>query len=228
MPRHIRLGLVAFSLVLVVGISYYYNLQKHINQLVRPEPEPHQPYLADQPAYSETAPVKQVSLFFRSVTNEGQIELEKRNIHSSDEVAVEAKQIIAELIAGSKEGREAVLPPETKLREIFITGKGLAVVDLTKEASGNHPGGISQEIASIYAVVDSLVENLPSVEKVQILIEGTEVETLAGHVDLTRPLSQDLSLISAVTNPDANREAEGASDQTDRASPHVSKITTTK
>jgi spore germination protein GerM len=228
MPRHIRLGLVAFSLVLVLGLSYYYNLQKRINQLVHPEPEPAQPYLVDRPAYSETAPMKQVSLFFRSVTKEGMLELERRKIYSSDQVAVEAKQIVAELIAGSKEGWDAVLPPETKLREVFLTSEGLAVVDLTKEASSNHPGGISQEIASIYAVVDSLIENLPSVQQVQILVEGIEAETLAGHVDLTHPFSRDLSIVSAVTNLDRNGEAEGTSHQRDRALPAVSGINTPK
>ena len=32
--------------------------------------------------------------------------------------------------------------------------------------------------------------NLPAITAVQILIDGQEVETLAGHVDLRRPLSQ--------------------------------------
>jgi hypothetical protein len=198
MPRHIKLGLVAFSLVLIFGISYYYNLQKRIQELVHPEPQTPEPYLVDRPVYPETAAMKSVRLFFPSLTKEGLLEPEERKIYSSDQVAVEAKQIVAELIAGSKERRDPPLPAETKLREVFITPEGLAVVDLTKEAASNHPGGISQEITSIYAIVNSLTQNLPSVERVQILLEGGEAETLAGHLDLTRPFLPDLSLLPSV------------------------------
>lgn len=196
MPRHIKLGLVFLGLVLVLGISYYYNLQKHISQLVRPPQEPPQPYLVDKPVFSETAPLKRVRIFFPSKSRDGLLEPEEREIHSSDQISAEAKQIIAELIAGSKEGHSAAIPPETKLREVFVSEEGLAVVDLTKEVSVNHPGGLTQEVSSIYAIVNSLTENLPSIQKVQILIEGAEAETLAGHIDLSRPLRQDLSMTS--------------------------------
>ena len=195
MPRHIRLGLVFFGLVLVLGISYYYNLQKHISRLVRPPQEPPQPYLMDKPVFSETAPLKRIKIFFPSKTEDGLLEPEEREIHSSDQ-ASEAKQIITELISGSKEGRAAAISPETKLREVFISGETLTVVDLTKEASVNHPGGLTQEVSSIYAIVNSLTRNLPSIERVQILIEGAEAETLAGHIDLSQPLRQDLSMTS--------------------------------
>jgi spore germination protein GerM len=194
MPRHIKLGLIFFGLVLVLGISYYYNLQKRVGRLVRPPQEPSQPYLVDKPVFSETAPLKKVRVFLPSKSKDGLLEPEEREIHSSDQVSAEAKQIIAELIAGSKEGRGAAIPPETKLREIFISGEALAVVDLTKEVSANHPGGLIQEVSSIYAIVNSLTENLPSIRRVQILVEGAEAETLAGHIDLSKPLRQDLSM----------------------------------
>ena len=42
---------------------------------------------------------------------------------------------------------------------------------------------------------------LPAIQRVQILIDGREADTLAGHVDLRRPLQQDLSL---VRDPAAN------------------------
>ena len=70
------------------------------------------------------------------------------------------------------------------------------MVDLTKEVSANHPGGLIQEVSSIYAIVNSLTENLPSIRRVQILVEGAEAETLAGHIDLSKPLRQDLSMTS--------------------------------
>jgi len=150
----------------------------------------------DKPVFSETAPLKRVRVFFPSKSKDGLLEPEEREIHSSDQVSAEAKQIIAELIAGSKEGRGAAIPSETKLREVFVSGEALAVVDLTKEVSVNHPGGLTQEVSSIYAIVNSLTENLPSIQRVQILVEGAEAETLAGHIDLSQPMGQDLSMTS--------------------------------
>ena len=41
-------------------------------------------------------------------------------------------------------------------------------------------------------LVDALTVNLPAISAVQVLIDGREVETLAGHVDLRRPLSKNL------------------------------------
>ena len=83
---------------------------------------------------------------------------------------------------------------ETGLRELFVTPQGLAVVDFTQEASSRHPGGLTMELASIYSVVNSLTQNVGKIGRVQILIEGAEAETLAGHIDLSHPFSEDLSM----------------------------------
>ena len=51
----------------------------------------------------------------------------------------------------------------------------------------------------MYAVVNSLTANFPAVKRVQILVEDRQVTTLAGHVDLTRPLASDMTfLVGAV------------------------------
>ena len=67
-------------------------------------------------------------------------------------------------------------------------------MDLTQEASLHHSGGLTMELASIYSVVNSLTQNVTGIHQVQILIEGAEAETLAGHIDLSRPFSEDLSM----------------------------------
>ena len=196
MPRHIKFGLIFLAITLGLGVSYYYNLRKRISQFVHASQETPQPYLGVKPVFPKTAPLKRVKLFFSSRSRDGLLEVEEREIYSAQPASAEAKQIVAELIAGSKQGYVAPLAPETKLREVFIMDSGLAVVDLTKEASLNHPGGLTQEVSSIYAIVNSLTQNLPSVKRVQILIEGLESETLAGHIDLSHPLSEDLSMTS--------------------------------
>jgi Sporulation and spore germination len=193
MPRHILFGLIFLALISLVGVSYYYDLQKRIQEVVRPGSEP-APYLAIPPAISPSAPLRKVKLFFPSSRPDNLLEVEERYIRSSDLPSEEAKQLIAELISGSRERRLPALPSETGLRELFVTAQGLAVVDLTKEASVRHPGGLAMELASIYSVVNSLTQNVGKIGQVQILIEGAEAETLAGHIDLSHPFSEDLSM----------------------------------
>jgi hypothetical protein len=194
MPRHLKYGLLALLIITTLGVAYYFNLQGRIRRLVLPTREPVQPFLSGRPYFPESAPTRRVTLFFPSRVRDGMLEPELRDIHSSAQWTEEAKQIIGELIRGSSEGRPPALPMETRLRSVYWAGEGLCVVDLTREASHHHPGGLTSEVSSVYAVVNSLTENLTAVRKVQILIEGNEVDTLAGHVDIGRPLLQDLSM----------------------------------
>jgi spore germination protein GerM len=78
---------------------------------------------------------------------------------------------------------------------VFVTDQGDAYVDLSREITANHPGGTLSEILTVYAVVNSLTANLPAIRSVQLLVEGKEVATLAGHVDLRRPLTKNLSWV---------------------------------
>jgi hypothetical protein len=69
-------------------------------------------------------------------------------------------------------------------------------VDLSAEISTAHPGGTTNEILTVYAIVNALTVNLPAISGVQLLVNGQEVDTLAGHIDLRRPLQQDLRWVS--------------------------------
>ena len=83
------------------------------------------------------------------------------------------------------------------------------MVDFTKEVSSKHPGGITQELASVYSIVYSQTQNVAGVKNVQILIGGTDVETLAGHVDISRPIGEDLSMTSMASGHSKHLGNEG-------------------
>ncbi|HMD30514.1 MAG TPA: hypothetical protein VKG84_01305, partial [Candidatus Acidoferrales bacterium] len=57
------------------------------------------------------------------------------------------------------------------------------------------PSGISTEQLAVDAIVHTLHAAVPQVRLLKILIAGQEVETLAGHVDLTSAF--DLSAMTA-------------------------------
>ncbi|MBC7339263.1 MAG: GerMN domain-containing protein [Firmicutes bacterium] len=50
------------------------------------------------------------------------------------------------------------------------------------------------EALAVAAIVNTLTE-FPQIRQVQILVEGKQVESLAGHVDVSRPLTRNEKLI---------------------------------
>lgn len=97
----------------------------------------------------------------------------------------------------------------TKVRQIFVADDGTAFVDLSKEAIANHRGGSLDELFAVYALVNAVTVNLPAIKSVQILIDGQEVDTLAGHVDLRHPLAKNMRWVQ-VSGPPTRTEDGGS------------------
>ena len=108
-----------------------------------------------------------------------------------ESTAEQARRIIEAQIAPAPTSQVSAIPAGTKLRTVFFTKAGEIYVDLSAELQTNHPGGTTNETLTVYALVSALTSNLPAVTGVQILVEGKEVDTLAGHLDLRRPIEQD-------------------------------------
>jgi hypothetical protein len=81
------------------------------------------------------------------------------------------------------------------LRAFYLTDRGDAFVDLSSEVVSAHPGGSATELLTVYALVNAVTANLPAVQRVQILVDGKEVDTIAGHVDVRRPLTREMTLV---------------------------------
>jgi len=89
----------------------------------------------------------------------------------------------------------SAIPAGVTLRDVFITERGDAFVDLSGDITAKHPGGSLDEIFTVYTLVNALTVNLPAIQRVQILVDGKEVDTLAGHVDLRHPLAKSLEWV---------------------------------
>jgi spore germination protein GerM len=120
---------------------------------------------------------------------------EKREILKRSEVKEEAKETIVELIKGPKGKLIPTLPPQTKLLSLQFDEEGVAKVNFNKALSKDHPGGSSGEMMTVYSIVNSLTLNFPQIKRVQILIEGKAIETIAGHLSLKQPVSSNRELI---------------------------------
>ena len=107
----------------------------------------------------------------------------------------QAREIVAAQIAPVVEPLVSAIPPGTTLRAVFITKSGDAYVDLSREVRAAHPGGTVNELLTVYTIVNALTVNLPAVTGVQVLVDGKEVDTLSGHIDLRGPLAKNLTWV---------------------------------
>ena len=119
----------------------------------------------------------------------------QREVAFGETVLEQAKQIVTAQLAAGPAPLVSAIPPSTTLRAIYLTERGDAFVDLSATARTAHTGGALEELFTVYSIVNALTTNLPAVKRVQILIEGKEVDTLAGHVDLRHPLQKNLKWV---------------------------------
>lgn len=101
-----------------------------------------------------------------------------------------ARQAVNELIKGPENSDfYRTIPEGTQVNEVYIADD-IVYIDLSEEIFKNHPGGSSGELMTVYSIVNTLTE-IPPIKGVQILVEGNEMESLVGHVDISMPLLRD-------------------------------------
>jgi spore germination protein GerM len=118
-----------------------------------------------------------------------------REVAYADGALAQAQEIVTAQIAPVTAPLVSAIPAGTQLRAIYLTGKGEAYVDLSKEVATAHTGGTLDELLTVYTIVNALTANLPAVTAVQILVDGKEVDTLVGRIDLRRPLARNPGLV---------------------------------
>jgi len=172
-----------FLLGAAVSLTILFFFRQEINQLLGPK-------------FAKPVPSKGKGVVLYFSDGEGEYLIgEKREIIRKGLVEKEATEMIDELMKGPKGKLLPTLPRETKLLALQLNADGVAKVNFNQSLSRNHPGGSSAEVMTVYSIVNSLVLNFPEIKRVQILIEGKEVETLTGHLALKRPISSKPDLI---------------------------------
>ncbi|HZP24614.1 MAG TPA: GerMN domain-containing protein [Terriglobales bacterium] len=72
------------------------------------------------------------------------------------------------------------------IRQVYLMGEDTAVVDTNSAFADAHPAGVLAEKLTIASLVATLNANDNKIERVKILVNGQERDTLAGHADLRR------------------------------------------
>ena len=110
--------------------------------------------------------------------------------------AEQARKILEAQIQPPPAGMTSAIPAGTTVKAVYLTPMGVAFVDLSHDIVTGHTGGSLDETLTVFAIVNALTVNLPDISAVQILIDGQEVDTIAGHVDLRHPLGKSLKWVA--------------------------------
>lgn len=138
-----------------------------------------------------------VKLFFEDAQARGLVS-EERSVAYQANLSRQLKVVVEELLHGSQSGRISPWAAgSARVLDVFVTARGIAYVDLSKEVTATQVPGSRAELLAVYSLVDSIAFNFPAIKRVQILIDGQSALTLAGHVDLSRPLPPDMTLVAA-------------------------------
>ena len=148
--------------------------------------------MGDQPpAVSAPADARriQATLLYPSADGRDLVPVNRQVLYGAT-TREQVRHIVAALLEPPPEGQPSAVPEGTTLLSVFVAADGSAFVDLGGAIVSGHSGGSLNEALTVYAIVNTITVNMPSVAAVQILVNGQQVDTLAGHVDLRYPLAK--------------------------------------
>ncbi|MCU0640006.1 MAG: GerMN domain-containing protein [Candidatus Krumholzibacteria bacterium] len=173
--RKILIVLLAFAVV-AAGLAVYMSTR---------------PKEGEPPAGVESVPegTRSVTLYFASRQADGLLS-ETREVAVGDEIESQVRAVLTALFEGpAGDGMVSAIPKWTEVLQVFwVEDTQILYVDFNGMIVSNHPGGSAGEYYTIATIVKTIASNFPQVRRVQFLVEGYPVETLAGHYDVQKPL----------------------------------------
>lgn len=158
--------IIAIILILTgVGVWYFFfynkQSQNEVNEII-PEEE------ISEEQMRQTI----VSLYFYNGTTQSLVS-EGRLIDVKELIKDPYRRLMELLIEGPQNSElKRTIPEGTRINKVEVKGDVL-YLDLSKEFIENHEGGEEKENATIYSIVNTMI-NLTEINGVKILIEGEE------------------------------------------------------
>jgi Sporulation and spore germination len=198
MPRAVRISLLLLLLLMVMIGAF--ELPAMLHQLRLFEPDAQREEQARREVIRAGAGVagskkEKVAIFWLSTENPRELQAVDTPLDLAADPAQRARVALETLITGAPSPAARVLPLDASLLAFYLLPDGTAIADFSDAVSREIPSGISSEQLAVDAIVRTLHAAVPQARRVKILIAGQQVETLAGHVDLSGAL--DLGALPA-------------------------------
>jgi len=178
-PRHLVIG---FTVLLVIALCmsiYAWHMRKTVvaTTAVSTDTRPLAPPVA--------GPTEQVVLFVAD-DQDGSLRAQTASIPMPSGRQQRSEELLRALLSiYFDKSSPHVLGPGSDVRSVFLVDPGVAVIDLNSAFADTHRSGILVEELTVTSLIHTISYNTPGILKVQILVDGKERDTLAGHADLT-------------------------------------------
>src|ERR1700757_543689 len=179
---------VALGIAVLSAAIYFPILRKRVKtaaKITQPSEEQARRELTQAVAPNPSDPVVKVKMFWVSPEDESALAPVTIPLALSKDPVLRAKLVLNTLLAGPVDSDLRTLPPDAALLSFYLLPDGSAVADFSEALATSSPSGIQSEQLAVDSIARTLEANVPQVQRLKILIHGQEVETLAGHLDLT-------------------------------------------
>jgi hypothetical protein len=184
-PRILKIILAILTVLVVAGLISLGSLRQrvqHLEETPSSEEEARHEVLAP-PISTATDVATKAKIFW--ATGPDSIEPVEVAMPLSADPVERSKQLLQELIAQPPTPSQRTIPADAVLTDFYILPDGTAVADFSDALSSELPSGILSEEMAVNSIAETLASNVQGLQRLKILIHGQEVDTLAGHVDLT-------------------------------------------
>ncbi len=194
-----RAAAIFIALAVVLALGGLWALRRRSPAPASPPATAAAPETMPPAATPNTAPAGEtveLTIYFPGA--DGRLYGERREAQVGPGAPARARAALEALLAGPRsEGLRAPLPAGIEVGSLTLLADGTVVVDLRSAERELPPSSGSQaERATVYSLVDTLLLNVEGSRRVTLLWNGVQRESFAGHLDTTRPLAADTSLLA--------------------------------
>jgi hypothetical protein len=148
-------------------------------------------------------PVGKAKLFWSSGARDGSLMPVTVDLPLPHDPVLRAKQVLNTLLAGPVDAELRTLPPDAVLLAFYLLPDGTGVADFSEALATATPSGVESEEMAVDSITKTLEANVPQIRWLKILVHGQEVDTLAGHLDLTRTFLVNARAVALPARPAA-------------------------
>jgi hypothetical protein len=185
MPRDLKIALGILTVAVVVGLISLRGLHQRMQGLAESqtsEEKARRDVLAPEIKTPTDAP-QGARIYWAA--GEDRVTSTTVELALSADPVERGKQVLQALIADTSSPEQRTIPADAELLAFYILPDGTAIADFSDALSSETPSGIESEQLVVDSISRTLENNVATVRRLKILIHGQEVETLAGHLDLT-------------------------------------------
>ena len=183
--RNLKIALAALAVAVVIGLLSLRGLHGRVQRLAQlqtTEEQARRAVLA--PPISTPTDVRVQAKIFWAAGADKVAPVVVELPLSADPVQ-RSKQVLQELMTNPPTPDQRTLPADALLLSFYILPDGTAIADFSDALASETPSGILSETMAVNSIARTLESNVSGLHRLKILVHGQEVDTLAGHADLS-------------------------------------------